>query len=183
MNVCFLAIPTSTKALLAPAAPQPHCTFSRHSRSSSAATVVDSPMSPPHPCMLSASPRTLAPSITSVGAAAKPWAVPYSTGAAARRDSVFSHHDISASDDGDDDDEYAAPALALPADGADDEGFFAMDAEVPSLSGHADLASSALSYRQLTRPEPWTVRPPSAYDSLRAQIRVIDDDDNEFVAA
>ncbi|KAJ2455139.1 hypothetical protein EV183_001068 [Coemansia sp. RSA 2336] len=42
------------------------------------------------------------------------------------------------------------------------------------------LDRSALSYESTGKPQPWTVRRMSLYDSLQAQIRAIDDDDNEF---
>ncbi|KAJ1863823.1 hypothetical protein LPJ73_000417 [Coemansia sp. RSA 2703] len=62
-----------------------------------------------------------------------------------------------------------------------DEGVFAMDdAEVPQVA-NASVPSTAgtLSFRR-SRPEPWSVRAANTHNSYDAQIRVIDDDDDEF---
>ncbi|KAJ1740266.1 hypothetical protein LPJ79_000587 [Coemansia sp. RSA 1821] len=56
---------------------------------------------------------------------------------------------------------------------------FDMDSEERSFDLPI-LDRSALSYENTGKPQPWTVRRMSLYDSLQAQIRAIDDDDNEF---
>ncbi|KAJ2777322.1 hypothetical protein GGI15_004546 [Coemansia interrupta] len=62
-----------------------------------------------------------------------------------------------------------------------DECVFAMDdAEVPQVPNYSTSSTAdTLSFRH-SRPEPWSVRAANAYNSYDAQIRAIDDDDNEF---
>ncbi|KAJ1727036.1 hypothetical protein LPJ61_004801 [Coemansia biformis] len=60
-------------------------------------------------------------------------------------------------------------------------GVFDMESDWPErLAGSSALDPAALAYASMGKPQPWTVRPMDLYDSLRAQIRAIDDDDNEF---
>ncbi|KAJ2089512.1 hypothetical protein IW138_003401 [Coemansia sp. RSA 986] len=42
------------------------------------------------------------------------------------------------------------------------------------------LSPADLTYHHTTKPQPWAVRPLDVYNSHRAQIRAIDDDDNAF---
>ncbi|KAJ2081844.1 hypothetical protein H4R24_002051 [Coemansia sp. RSA 988] len=42
------------------------------------------------------------------------------------------------------------------------------------------LVATALAYGSTGKPQPWTIRPMGIYDSVRAQIRAIDDDDDEY---
>ncbi|KAJ2356456.1 hypothetical protein IWW50_001124 [Coemansia erecta] len=64
---------------------------------------------------------------------------------------------------------------------ASDECMFDMDSDWSQRTpGHPALDRAALSYGHTGKPQPWAVRRMSQYDSLQAQIRAIDDDDNEF---
>ncbi|KAJ1808539.1 hypothetical protein LPJ77_002276 [Coemansia sp. RSA 2523] len=58
---------------------------------------------------------------------------------------------------------------------------FDMDSDWTQRSSQSPaLDRAALSYGHTGKPQPWAVRRMSQYDSLQAQIRAIDDDDNEF---
>ncbi|KAI7821489.1 hypothetical protein BX661DRAFT_200723 [Kickxella alabastrina] len=121
----------------------------------------------------------------SVQSVALPRAVPGST----RRDSMFGVEDDASADTEvfeSKSDEFSDSYIAsLP---SWEDGIFEMDSEVPQkfeLSSSVilpkiDIRKSVLSYRQVTRPEPWAVRPMNYYNLDKAQIRAIDDDDNEF---
>ncbi|KAJ1898305.1 hypothetical protein LPJ66_002834 [Kickxella alabastrina] len=115
---------------------------------------------------------------------ALPREVPGST----RRDSMFGVEDDANADTEifeSKSDEFSDSYIAsLP---SWEDGIFEMDSEVPQkfelssvMLPKIDIRKSALSYRQLTRPEPWAVRPMNYYNLHKAQIRAIDDDDNEF---
>ncbi|KAJ1831055.1 hypothetical protein LPJ63_004542 [Coemansia sp. RSA 2711] len=79
--------------------------------------------------------------------------------------------------------EPAAEPLAEPAAAEGDDCMFDMDAEAAPREQRPALDRAALSYAHTGKPQPWTVRRASLYDSLQAQIRAIDDDDNEFYPA
>ncbi|KAJ2774394.1 hypothetical protein IWQ57_000836 [Coemansia nantahalensis] len=78
----------------------------------------------------------------------------------------------------------AAPPPAVEADVAAHSGVFDMESDWPSTRpAAAELDPASLGYASKGKPQPWAVRPMDLYDSLRAQIRAIDDDDNEFYPA
>ncbi|KAJ1820405.1 hypothetical protein LPJ56_003443 [Coemansia sp. RSA 2599] len=108
--------------------------------------------------------------------------------AAGYRSDGFDELDVQLSDD--DDEDVAAAAAAdddvpfVAALSSWEEGVFHMDAvEVPDIIGSSwksELGSDSLAFKPGCRPKPWSVRPLGSYDSDDAQIRAIDDDDNEF---
>ncbi|KAJ1818058.1 hypothetical protein GGH91_003751 [Coemansia sp. RSA 2671] len=102
-----------------------------------------------------------------------------------RRDSLLCDMvaDESGDDDAneDDDEEYSLPTPVSEPSDRDDDCLFDMDADrshYPSMAQALD--PKALSYRHMGKPEPWAVRPTELFNAHRAQIRAIDDDDNEF---
>ncbi|KAJ2065297.1 hypothetical protein GGI17_000349 [Coemansia sp. S146] len=101
-----------------------------------------------------------------------------------RRDSLLCEmvsDDESDDDANDDDDEYLLPTPVSELSDRDDECLFDMDADrsqYPAMPQTLD--PKALSYRNMGKPEPWAVRPTELFNAHRAQVRAIDDDDNEF---
>ncbi|KAJ1919368.1 hypothetical protein GGI09_005578 [Coemansia sp. S100] len=101
-----------------------------------------------------------------------------------RRDSLLCEmvSDNESDDEGnDDDDDYLLPTPVSELEDRDDECLFDMDADrsqYPSMPQTLDPKS--LSYRHMGKPEPWAVRPTELFNAHRAQVRAIDDDDNEF---
>ncbi|KAJ2608809.1 hypothetical protein H4S08_004309 [Coemansia sp. RSA 1365] len=66
----------------------------------------------------------------------------------------------------------------------DDSCVFDMESDWSQQSpASAALVSNALAYGSTGKPQPWAIRPMGVYDSLRAQIRAIDDDDDEFYSS
>ncbi|KAJ2796791.1 hypothetical protein H4R20_005416 [Coemansia guatemalensis] len=58
---------------------------------------------------------------------------------------------------------------------------FDMDSDWSQHSSSSPaLVSTALAYGSTGKPKPWAIRPMGIYDSVRAQIRAIDDDDDEY---
>ncbi|KAJ1643717.1 hypothetical protein LPJ64_004536 [Coemansia asiatica] len=202
MSVYYQAPRISTKELLVPVYSQHSA---RHSRSSSTSTMVSSPILLPmaaeplaflHPPLTpsrSESPASPhATTLKNTETYRKYSPVPFTL--SARRDSLFGaaerpingdnmdfdELDIEATHDDDDDD----TAFFVNGLSSWDEGVFQMDvAEVPDIVGLTrknELCSDSLAFKPGCRPKPWSVRPLDSYDSDDAQIRAIDDDDNEF---
>ncbi|KAJ2485715.1 hypothetical protein EV174_001541 [Coemansia sp. RSA 2320] len=133
-----------------------------------------------------------------MGAAASPMSIPtdHNTPATAafgyrrRRDSVISDmvSDCGSSDDEDagaeSDDEYLIPtpaSLCANAGSQDEDCLFDMDADRSQrLPMSQPLDPKALTYRHMGKPEPWTVRPMECFNAHQAQVKAIDEDDNEF---
>ncbi|KAJ2812357.1 hypothetical protein GGI24_006685 [Coemansia furcata] len=96
-------------------------------------------------------------------------------------DMVTDNEEDDSGDDNDDDDEYSLPTPVSELEDRDDECLFDMDADrsqYPSMPQALD--PKALSYRHMGKPEPWAVRPMELFNAHRAQVRAIDDDDDEF---
>ncbi|KAJ1653343.1 hypothetical protein GGF38_005161 [Coemansia sp. RSA 25] len=84
-------------------------------------------------------------------------------------------------DNDDDDDEYLVPTPVSELSDRDDDCLFDMDADrsqCPLMPQALD--PKALTYRHMGKPEPWAVRPMELFNAHRAQLRALDDDDNEF---
>ncbi|KAJ2707228.1 hypothetical protein FB645_000905 [Coemansia sp. IMI 203386] len=206
MSAYFQASRISTKELLlVPAYSQLHS--ARHSRSSSTSTMVSSPIQSP---MMDTEPLAfflpLTPSRSESPASPQPTTLKHTVShrkyspvpftLSARRDSLFgtaeqpyaSGHsdtdDDNVDDDSDDYDNNATFVAGLSSWEVEEEGVFHMDvAEVPDViasNGNNELGSDSLAFTPGRRPKPWSVRPLGAYDSDDAQIKAIDDDDNEF---
>ncbi|KAJ1991404.1 hypothetical protein GGI25_001722 [Coemansia spiralis] len=184
-NSCCLVLP--------PASTSPSSPCYHRSRSSSVSTVVAvSPMCIPHP-----SPSSFASSIDCYTAAVSPTGgpaaaiaihphtTPLKPRATSPCDSVISgmlndNVGCADSDDGMDD--------PLTDNEDFDEPIFDMDSEKspphlkspPCSQPSRSLNPADLTYRHIGKPQPWAVRPIGVYDSHRAQIQAIDDDDNEF---
>ncbi|KAJ2897941.1 hypothetical protein GGI21_004899 [Coemansia aciculifera] len=92
-----------------------------------------------------------------------------------------SDDDDNEGDDDNDDGEYLVPAPVSLASDREDDCLFDMDADrsqYPPMPQALD--PKALAYRHMGKPEPWAVRPMELFNAHRAQLRALDDDDNEF---
>ncbi|KAJ2745639.1 hypothetical protein GGI20_002022 [Coemansia sp. BCRC 34301] len=84
-------------------------------------------------------------------------------------------------DDEDEDDEYSLPTPFPELSDRDNDCLFDMDADrsqCPLMPQALD--PKALAYRHMGKPEPWAVRPTELFNAHRAQLRALDDDDNEY---
>ncbi|PIA14334.1 hypothetical protein COEREDRAFT_82848, partial [Coemansia reversa NRRL 1564] len=96
------------------------------------------------------------------------------------------HAGHSESDVGSSPDEAFLTDLQMQSSEDDDEDscVFDMDSDWSQQSPASQaLVSNALAYGSTGKPQPWAIRPMGVYDSLRAQIRAIDDDDDEFYSS
>ncbi|KAJ2851603.1 hypothetical protein IWW36_000926 [Coemansia brasiliensis] len=183
MNLyCPVESPQSNSgSIWLPAFQRPSCS-ALHSRSSSTSTAVDIQMissavpSSPQPPAVSAASLQLRSQLKPALTVPSSPQHPLKQGIITPR--LSPHHDslMSMSDRGDAEE---GNQLVEKQPDAGQDCMFDMDSD-ERFSAAPMLNRSALSYENTGKPQPWTVRRMSLYDSLQAQIRAIDDDDNEF---